>query len=207
MKEKVHTDKALVRRVLAGEKRAFDEFFDTYFPRLYRFTLRRVGDDEDAVKEIVHLTLCKAMRKLDTFRGEATLFTWLCCLCRNELSRYFKKRKHDAEYTVPIEDSPEIQAALESLAAPVTTEPAFNFRQTELARLVQVTLDHLPVRYGNALEWKYVQGLTVKEVGEKLGLGHDATQSLLARARQAFRDGFEDIVQTQPELVLSDIGH
>jgi DNA-directed RNA polymerase specialized sigma24 family protein len=53
-----------------------------------------------------------------------------------------------------------------------------------------VTLDALPRRYGDALEWKYVLGLTVEEIAGRLGLGPKAAASLLTRARQAFRDGF-----------------
>jgi RNA polymerase sigma-70 factor (ECF subfamily) len=63
-------------------------------------------------------------------------------------------------------------------------------RRAEVARAVQVTLDALPRRYGDVLEWKYVLGLTVDEIAERLGLGPKAVESLLTRARQAFREGF-----------------
>jgi RNA polymerase sigma-70 factor, ECF subfamily len=55
---------------------------------------------------------------------------------------------------------------------------------------VQVTLDHLPARYADVLEWKYIQGLSVDEIAHRLGVGYKAAESLLTRARQAFRDGF-----------------
>ncbi len=71
------SDKALVRRLLAGEEAAFRQFFDGHFSRLYRFALRRTEGDHDAAEEIAQKTLITAMRKLHTFRGEATLFTWL----------------------------------------------------------------------------------------------------------------------------------
>ena len=63
-------------------------------------------------------------------------------------------------------------------------------RRRELSRLVQATLDHLPGRYGDVLEWKYIQELSVAEIADRLGLGYKATESLLTRARQSFRDGF-----------------
>ena len=58
----------------------------------------------------------------------------------------------------------------------------------ELARLVQVALDHLPPKYGDALEWKYIQGYSVKEIAGRLNLSPEAAQSLLARAKRAFQD-------------------
>jgi RNA polymerase sigma-70 factor (ECF subfamily) len=55
---------------------------------------------------------------------------------------------------------------------------------------VQATLDHLPGRYGQVLEWKYIQGLSVDEIATRLGVGYKAAESLLTRARGAFRDAF-----------------
>ncbi len=80
-------ERRLVKRVLAHDRQAFNVFFDAYFPRLYRFARSRLADDPEITKEIVHVTLTKAMRKLASYRGEAALFTWLCTICRNEISR------------------------------------------------------------------------------------------------------------------------
>jgi RNA polymerase sigma-70 factor, ECF subfamily len=55
---------------------------------------------------------------------------------------------------------------------------------------VQAILDRLPARYGDALEWKYVEGLSVMEIAERLGVGAKAAESLLTRARTAFRDAY-----------------
>jgi RNA polymerase sigma-70 factor (ECF subfamily) len=60
-------------------------------------------------------------------------------------------------------------------------------------RLIQVALDRLPARYGNVLEWKYIEGYSVKEIAEKLDIGYEATQSLLARAKRAFGDVYSSL--------------
>jgi len=60
----------------------------------------------------------------------------------------------------------------------------------EIRRLVQVALDQLPRRYGDALEWKYIDGLSVREIAERLSVSAKAAESLLTRARVAFRDVF-----------------
>jgi RNA polymerase sigma-70 factor (ECF subfamily) len=59
-------DRRLVKRLLAHDRAAFNEFFDGYFPRLYRFARTRLGDDPDTTKEIVQVTLMKASRKLSS---------------------------------------------------------------------------------------------------------------------------------------------
>ncbi|MEZ5331245.1 MAG: sigma-70 family RNA polymerase sigma factor [Thermoanaerobaculia bacterium] len=73
--------------------------------------------------------------------------------------------------------------------------PKKELRRSELARLVQVALDHLPPRYGDALEWKYIHGLSVKEIAPLLDVSPKAAESLLTRARIAFRDGFDSLVE------------
>ena len=61
-------------------------------------------------------------------------------------------------------------------------------RRLETTRLIQVALDKLPTHYGNALEWKYISGFSVEEIAAKLGVGFEAAQSILARAKRAFCD-------------------
>ena len=185
-----HGDRELVRRLLGGEEAAFEHFFETYSSRLYRFAASRVGGDGDAAEEVVQLTLSKALTKLVTFRGEAALFTWLCTFCRHEISAYYARRERTSLETPLVEDSPDVRAALESLGALSTSGPEEQYRRREVARLVQVTLDCLPEPYGDALEWKYIQGWSVDEIAERLQVRPKAAESLLTRARQAFRDAF-----------------
>ncbi len=186
-------DRRLARRMLRGEERAFDEFFDAHFPGLYRFALSRTRLDEDAAEEIAQATLCAAVAKLHTYRGEATLFTWLCTFCRHEISAYFRRARRQPQTADMAEDSPEIRAALESLWVLEGRDAEVVLRRQEVARRVHALLDLLPSRYGDALEWKYLEGLSVKEIAARLGVSPKAAESVLTRARQAFRDGFESL--------------
>jgi len=155
---------------------------------LYRFARTRLQDDPDITKEIVHVTLSKAIRKLGSYRGEAALFTWLCTICRNEINDYIERVARERKHVVLTEDLPDVRAAVDALVAPESDEPESNFRRLETARLIQVALDQLPSRYGDALEWKYVQGYSVEEIAAKLGVGFEAAQSVLARAKRAFQE-------------------
>jgi RNA polymerase sigma-70 factor, ECF subfamily len=198
--EGVATDRDLVGRMLAGQERAFDEFFEGYFPRLYRFSLPRLVQDEDAAEDVVQITLCKAVAGLKSYRGEAALFTWLCTICRREIAVHLERRGRRSEPMPLSEDSPDVRSALESLAAP-GQDPESQAHGKEVARLVHVALDALPRSYGDALEWKYVHGLSVKEIAVRLSLGAKAAESLLMRARQAFREGFAAVVRKPGEFL------
>jgi len=186
----VNSERRLLRRMRAGDERAFKEFFDGHFPGLYRFALARLDHDHDAAEDVAQATLCKAISKLATYRGEAALFTWLCTFCRHEISAFHRRHGRSSRQVDLIEDSPEIRGALESVSATFGEGPERALDRTELARLVQVTLDSLPPRYGNALEWKYLEGLSVKEIASRLESSPKAAESILTRAREAFRDAF-----------------
>ncbi len=71
---------------------------------------------------------------------------------------------------------------------PAEDNPEMQFQRLEVVRMIQVALDRLPLKYGNVLEWKYIEGYSVNEIAARLELGHEATQSLLARAKRAFGD-------------------
>ncbi len=195
----------LIRRMLAGDERAFEAFFNTYFPRVYRFALPRVNGDVDAAREIVQATLEKAIRKLNSFRGESGLFTWICRICRNEVVDHIRAARR-MRHVVLIDDQPELRAAVESIEAPEEFDLAESYGRAESARLVRVVLDRLPTSYGDALEWKYIEGQSVEAIGARLGIGTTAAQSLLARARRSFREGLESVFGADAADVASGLG-
>ena len=200
MDEAAANDRELVKRMLAGDEDAFGRFFEGYFPRLYRFALSRLGQDPDAAEEVVQMTLSRAVSSMKGYRGEAALFTWLCTICRREIAARAGRREGRFEMVELVEDSPEVRAALDSLAAAQGRDPESAAARGEIARLVQVTLDALPRDYGDALEWKYLEGLSVNEIALRLNLGLKAAESLLTRARQAFRDGFASLTRSRWEF-------
>jgi RNA polymerase sigma-70 factor (ECF subfamily) len=186
----VDDDKRLAKRMLDGEQRAFDEFFNGYFDRLYRFALVRLNHDADLAEDIVQQTLCKAVEKISLYRGESALFTWLCRICRNTIVDTFRAAGPTHAQVVPFEENEEVRLALETVSAIRTDDPVQGSMNEELTRLVRVVLDYLPRRYGQVLEWKYIEGHSVKEIAGYLGVAPKAAESTLTRARNAFREGF-----------------
>jgi RNA polymerase sigma-70 factor (ECF subfamily) len=171
------TEHALTRRLLAGEESAFEEFFAEYFPRLLRFASARVNGDDDLAEEAVQATLIRALKNIDAFRGDAPLFSWLCTICRREIARRRTRTGTHVDIEL-LDDVADRRAHLDALD------------RAELAALVRSILGDLPEHYGRALEWRYIEGLTVHEIADRLGLGYKAAESLLSRAREAFRHSF-----------------
>lgn len=203
MKPEYSNDASLIAAMLKGDEAAFRAFFETYFPRVYRFALPRLGNDVEACKEVVQSTLIKAMRALAGFRGDAALFSWLCQICRRQIADYLRANKRHSQNVVLIDDTPGLREALEAIAAPAADEPLQGYGTAETRRLVQSVLDRLPSRYGDVLEWKYIEGRSVEEIGDLLGVGQTAAQSLLARARTAFREALETVFGSTAGDVLA----
>jgi RNA polymerase sigma-70 factor (ECF subfamily) len=195
-------DKKLAKRLLSGKEQAFSQFFDENFARLYRFVLVRISNDDEAAKEIVQSALSSALRKIHTYRGESALFTWLCVIARNELVDWLRRNTRYRDHIVLTEDFPEIRATVDSILAPPAEDPGQHYQKYEVTRLIQVALDSLPPKYGDALEWKYIQGYSVKEIATKMDLSPDAVQSLLARAKRAF----QEIYSTLTRPVINEAG-
>ena len=150
-----------------------------------RFVLARVGHDPDTARDIVQQTFCNAIGQLSHYRGEAALYTWFCQICRNVLTDHFRSRSRAGNVTL-IEDHPNARAILESLAAPVADEPETGVWRDQVHRIVEATLDSLPGRYGEVLEWKYIDGFVGGGNRPRLDVGAKAAESLLTRPARRF---------------------
>ena len=183
------TDREMVNSMVAGDEAAFDRFFREYMPRVFRFVLPRLGGSVPDTEEICQEVLGRAMRNIARWRGEASLLTWMLQIARNEITDHWRRKARRASVEVFAEDDPVVAATLESIQDD-SNRPDQLADRADLLNVVHAALDRLPAHYGNALEWKYIDGLSVVEIGERLTMNPIATQSLLARARMAFRDAF-----------------
>lgn len=186
-----YADRELTAAMLRGDERAFQIFFDSYFPRLYRFARRRLHDAE-AARDVAQSTLIKAIRSLAHYRQEAALFTWLCQICTTQIIDFVRANRRHVRHIL-LQGDP-ARAAIEGVAAPVEHQPQDVCLDMELSTLIQAVLDALPSRYGDVLGWKYLDELSVEEISERLGTGQTAAHSMLARARVAFRNSLATVL-------------
>jgi RNA polymerase sigma-70 factor (ECF subfamily) len=186
----------LARRLRDGDEYAFEEFFAEYFPRVYRFARVRLTGDDDAAEEVAQTTLIRALAKIGTYRGEAALFVWLCSFCRHEIAGWFERSGRAIQLSLS-DDSAEVHVIVDAIAALSADDPEREYERRELSRLVHVALDHLPGKYKEALVCRYLEGASVDEIGRRLDLRYKAAESLLTRAREAFREGFAAVSNRQ----------
>lgn len=187
--EIAEAERELVRRMLAGDELAMETFGDTYFAPLYRYAVGRLSGNTDLARDIVQTTVVKALRKLRSFRGEAPLIAWLRACCRNEIAMHFRRGKAVPMLGEGDESVPELSAVPNP---PQVDAPEGSLLRRESAQLVHETLDALPPHYAQALELKYLERLPVREIAARLALGPKAAESILTRARGAFRLRWEE---------------
>ncbi len=198
-------DRLVAKRLLAGDEAAFAEVFDDFFPRLYRYALARVNGNEDEARDVVQHTFCKAFERLGSYRGEASLYGWMHQICRNALIDRARRRARRGEMPAITGADDAIRALVDALAAPRADEPEHALARLNLLQLIQAALDCLPAHYGNALEWKYLEGLSVTDIAARLAIGPKAAESLLSRARSAFKEAILELSESA-DLFPGDAG-
>lgn len=192
------SDHYWLEKLRSKREQDFNEFFDHFFPRLYHFANSRLHNASLA-EEVVQEALSKGIINIQSYLGEAALFTWLCTITRHEISRVLKRESMDSKHYVSIEDE-NIIAALDSLESLHAEDPQLHINQLQLAEKVQLVMASLPSHYADILEWRYLRGDSVKEIAAKLNKNYKSTESLLTRAREVFRDTFITIYNTDDHL-------
>ncbi len=180
-------DIALADRMRSGQQNAFDEFFEHCAPRLTAFLARRCALDADGLEDVVQATLIKAVGNLNAYRGEAALLTWVTTIGRRELAD--AARRGARRPTLVSLSEPRVQIAADSSAQRAGPPEPPEIAAADAHRVtVMAVLDALPESYAQVLESKYGDDLSVEEIAQQRGTSCTAIQSLLARARAAFRE-------------------
>jgi RNA polymerase sigma-70 factor (ECF subfamily) len=185
-------DQAWRRRALAGDAGAVKALADAVLQPLYAFCLYRVGRNRHLCEEVVQETLVRALRDLDKYepeRGGNHIFPWLTGLARNEIHRALQRERT----TVSLEALwDRVDRELLDVFARLDSEPLGEdiLVREETRELVNMTMAQLPSHYREALEAKYVDGKSVRDLAAVWRTTEKAAESQLTRARKAFKATF-----------------
>ena len=179
-------ERDIARGLREGSAQSWRALYDAFALRVWNCVARRVGSGSD-VADIVQetfLAAARSARNYDPDRG--SLWCWLSGIARNQTALFFRKRstRHDAAHDFEL-PSREVEPA-ELLAA------------KEMAIAVRKVLSLLPLEYETLLVGKYLDELSLEDLAAAADSTASAISSKLARARQAFRDQFENQTQQKP---------
>lgn len=185
-------DAAWRRRALRAEPEAVQALADHALEPLFRFCLYRLDGDRESAEEVVQATLTEALHDLTTYdptRCDGEIMGWLTGLARNQIRRL---HHHRSRHRSLDELWQHLDASLLDAFARIEESLLASqvFDREEVQALVATTLSQIPDGYRRVLEGKYLDDLSVRDLAGRLATTEKAVESMLTRARAAFREAF-----------------
>ncbi len=174
------TPQAMIVRAASGDPAAARHLVEITGDVVYGFIYARVGGDRDVTEDLLQATYLEAIRAASSFRGDATLETWLCGIARHRVARHFEAERR--------------RARLERKLQVIASEPEPRDDDADLtadADVLIAALGRLTPLHRQVLVLKYLDGSTVERIATELGRTRVQVQSLLQRARSALRRELE----------------
>jgi len=176
----VWRERAIRDAVLGGDAAAWRSWYDEHFAPLAAYVSWRCGGLPELSEDVVQETWLTAVRRLRAFDpAKGPFFGWLCGIAANAARNDLRGRRRLRRRSRPLGSAPEPPAAGPDPAA------------AEQAERVALALAALPDHYEAVLRAKYLDRLSVEAIAAAQGSSPKAVESLLTRARQAFREAYE----------------
>jgi RNA polymerase sigma-70 factor (ECF subfamily) len=190
----IRPDVALLQKAQKGDRGAYGQIVLLYQDRLYNAVLRLVGDREEA-RELTQEAFTRGLMKLDTFRGEASPYTWLFRIAVNLAISQLRKVQRNRVFSLD-RPSPNGQGRDEDQAAGLTDRlarekgesPPQKVERRERDEAVLAALGRLDAEYRAVLVMRDIDGFDYQQMADILGLPLGTLKSRLFRARLALRD-------------------
>ncbi|RWB77100.1 MAG: RNA polymerase sigma factor [Mesorhizobium sp.] len=178
-------DMALARRALARDPDAVRAIIKTHNQRLYRIARGVVRNDAEA-EDVVQEAYMRAFSSLAAFRGEASLSTWLSRIVINEALGRLRKRRR----IVAMPENPE--ARIIPFPLNPSDDPERTMAQRQILGLVERATDSLPDVYRSVFVARVIEGLSIEETADLLGVRPETVKTRLHRARSLVRKALDD---------------
>jgi RNA polymerase sigma-70 factor (ECF subfamily) len=186
-------DQDLLKRLQAGDERAIAELADTYGTKIYQLAFRYLRNKEDA-EEVTQDVLLKVYRKVDAFRGDAALSSWIyritfnAAMSRLRTARY--QRSQDEARQLDVEGQPSNSAPTE--VADWSNMADEQVLRSQLRRRVLRAILALPAIYRAPVVLRDLQGMSTEEASAMLKVKDQTLKSRLHRGRLILRKQLSD---------------
>jgi RNA polymerase sigma-70 factor (ECF subfamily) len=164
--------------VFASED-AFRAFYEKSLPRIFGYLFHRCGGDRSVAEELTQQTFSDAVRHRAEFDGRSEPLTWLTAIARHKLADHYRRLASD--------ERRRLRLVVKEIAA---ADEDRTWRQTDEREAIVRALGALPALHRAVLVLHYADRLSVREVGRQLGRSESSVESLLTRARDAFRRSY-----------------
>lgn len=176
-----YNDIELVNKVLAGEKRLFEQLMRRHNASLFRIGMAFLNNDMD-VEDVMQTTYINAYQHLDKFRQEAAFGTWLKRILINECNLQLKKRQRTTS-----EDITALADHLPVADTGIKDSPVNNTLNKELSEALELSLMKVPEKYRLVFVMREIEHLSVAETGAILNISGVNVKIRLLRAKMMLR--------------------
>jgi len=156
-----------------------ETLFREFAPKVYRLALR-CGLDQAEAEDGVQEVFLKVQRRIDTFRGEAALSTWLYQVALHTLLDH-RRRVGRLTRAQPLGESDGPREPVDACRAGGPAEQAV---RGERRLLVREALDRLPAKFREVLVLRELEGLAYRDIARILGVAQGTVESRIFRARE-----------------------
>jgi RNA polymerase sigma-70 factor (ECF subfamily) len=178
-------DLELVDAIIGGSREHFDLLYDSYFPRVYRFALKRLGDTAEA-EDVAQEVFMTVFRVLPSFQGNSSLLVWIFGITRNTVNRRFRRRRPRLE---PLDGA---GGAADVPGEEVPPDRAADARRI-LDRCEQVIERDLTPLQRRIFHLKHLRRQPIRAIAQALDKSEDAVKANLYRMRKALLDAAPDL--------------
>ena len=184
-------DLELMRRAREGDFEAFSLLVEQFQRRVFAVARRIVSNQHDA-EDVTQQTFLSVMDHLGDFREESSVTTWILRIATNHALKVLRKRRGLPTVSIdaPAGDEADSYATLPhpEFIAQWRDEPERLAQQREVRQLIETALAELPEKYRVVFVLRDVEGMSVKETAETLGLTEANVKVRLLRARLDLRE-------------------
>ncbi|WNV03860.1 RNA polymerase sigma factor RpoE [Candidatus Methylospira mobilis] len=184
------TDEALVQRVQAGDKKAFDLLVLKYQNRVIHLVNRYLRDQSEA-QDVAQDAFIKAYRAIGSFRGESAFYTWIYRIAINTAKNHIVSRSRRPSEEDIDPDVAEQFEGVDSLRD-IDTPDAILLSE-EMAVIIQNALDDLPSELRTAISLREFDGLSYEEIAEAMSCPVGTVRSRIFRAREFIEKRLESV--------------
>ncbi len=199
MSESVSSPTFSLEALRNGDRKEFARLVDTFSTPIYRLALKILGDPQDA-EDILQETFIKALSALPTFEGRSSLSTWLYRIAVNEALMMLRRRKPETLLTENDGGDEESGDGESAYLIDWCCLPEEELLSEEARQFLDRAIAQLPENLRLVFWLRDVEGLSIKETAEALGLSETNVKTRLLRARLRLRELLSDYYRERMEV-------
>ncbi|HEX7064107.1 MAG TPA: RNA polymerase sigma factor SigW [Bacillales bacterium] len=174
----------VIKRVRKGDQQAFGELIDLYQHKVYQICFRMVGNRQEA-EDLGQEAFLRAYLNIDSYDSSKKFSSWLFRIATNLSIDRLRKKKPDYHLDAEIAGSEGL--TMYSRLAADGDLPEDQVVSLELQETIQEEIMQLPPKYRSAIIMKYIEDLSLKEIGEVLNIPVPTVKTRIHRGREALR--------------------